>query len=77
MREGETIEYRKVQIAPLPDILAKDFVRNRDDFGQESSVVHEGDRSKIYRVFRREEDIPGIGEVTLVLDYRNYHDEKN
>ena len=36
-------------------------------------IVHEGDKTKIWRIFRRREFIPNVGDVRLILDYRKYH----
>lgn len=61
-------------IEPIPEEIAGDFVRNRENFGRNSLLVHEGDKTKIWRVFRRAEEIPSIGRCALVLDYRKYHE---
>lgn len=60
-------------INPIPKHIASEFVHSRDTFGQSALMVHEGDKTKINRVFEREENIPGAGKGMLVLDYRRYH----
>lgn len=62
-------------IEPLPEVLATNFVRDQESFGEDAEVVHDGDKTKILRVFQREELLPNIGQVSLILDYRKYHKE--
>ncbi len=63
-------------VEAFPPELAKNFVAGREVFVSNSPKVHEGDKTDIWRVFQRQEDISGIGPGSLVFDYRRYHQEK-
>ena len=58
-------------IEPIPEEIAVGFVNGT--WLKNVPIVHEGDKTKIWRVFRRREFIPNVGDVRLILDYRKYH----
>lgn len=55
---------------PLPKEVAERYVIRT--WLEDAQMVHDGDKSKIYRVFERKEVIPGVGDGVLRVDARHW-----
>jgi GNAT superfamily N-acetyltransferase len=59
------------KLESLPKELAERYVARTWLAGAE--MVHDGDKSRIHRIFERSTNIPGIGDGKLRVDVRHWH----
>jgi hypothetical protein len=58
-------------IEPIPEGIARGFVNGT--WLENAPIVHDGDKSKIFRLFERAEAVPGIQNAKLRVDLRKWH----
>lgn len=77
MREGEMIERNEPPIVPLPSHLARRFIVGPEQFLEGSEILQEGHKTKLFRIFQQDEQLPEVGGCTFVFEFRKYHEEKS